>query len=398
MKPAAVLLGLAGSILVLAGTGCSPSEKGPPSDARQLDTPAAPGGSQPHLAAAEDRLILSWLQRADDGPTALLIAELRGAEWAVPRTIASDENMLVNWADFPSVAVGAGDRRAAQWLVRLPGEGFAYAAYSALSEDAGLSWNDAVRIHDDDSVAEHGFVSLVDEGADGFGLIWLDGSTIESKGTMSLRYRRLGPGGTGRERVLDEDVCTCCQTSAMIWQEELWVAYRDHTEGEIRDISLLRRQGDRWSDPVLVHEDGWEISGCPVNGPALAASGTSAALAWFTGAQGRPRVLVAFPDRGGGFDGPFRIDEGNPLGRVDVTYLADGSAVVSWIERRERDAAVLVRRVGVDGSIGPARVAGVAEHGRPSGFPRLARIGSTLYVAWTAPGPPSRLRLSALEF
>ena len=71
-------------------------------------------------------------------------------------------------------------------------------------------------------------------------------------------------------------------------------AYRDRSEAEIRDIAVRRLVGGEWSEPVHVGEDNWEIRGCPVNGPALAARGEDVAIAWFTGAGGTAKVSVAF--------------------------------------------------------------------------------------------------------
>ena len=49
--------------------------------------------------------------------------------------------------------------------------------------------------------------------------------------------------------------------------------YRDRTEAEIRDIAIVRLVDGIWSDPALVSADGWEIAGCPVNGPAIDSAG-----------------------------------------------------------------------------------------------------------------------------
>src|SRR5690606_29778853 len=105
---------------------------------------------------------------------------------------------------------------------------------------------------------------------------------------------------------------------------------------------------------VAVHADNWEISGCPVNGPALAADGHQVAIAWFTAANDSARVKVAFSgDAGASFGDPIVADDGAPAGRVDVALLQGGDALVTWIERVGGDtAAVRVRRVRRDGQAG----------------------------------------------
>jgi len=88
-----------------------------------------------------------------------------------------------------------------------------------------------------------------------------------------------------------------------------------------------------WSEPIKVHEDGWEISDCPVNGPAIDAKAKDAVVAWFTEAGGVPTVKVACSENTGrSFGTAFRIDQGKPVGRVDTVLLDDGSAIVSWVE------------------------------------------------------------------
>ena len=82
-----------------------------------------------------------------------------------------------------------------------------------------------------------------------------------------------------------------------------------------------------------VHADNWEINGCPVNGPAIAARGKNVAVAWFAAKDNAPKTQLAFSKDGGRtFGAPIRIDSGTTLGRVGLTLLADGRALVSWID------------------------------------------------------------------
>ena len=185
----------------------------------------------------------------------------------------------------------------------------------ARSADGGTTWTRLGKLHSDDTATEHGFVSVVPAAA-GFEAVWLDGRAMASGGTMSLRAAHVGER-PGESTVLDPDVCTCCQTDAVRTDRGLVAVYRDHDEGEIRDISIVRHTDDGWSEPRPVHDDGWRIPGCPVNGPAVAHGDGHLAVAWFTAAQDRPRVLLAFShDGGASFDAPIQIDGDRPVGRV----------------------------------------------------------------------------------
>ena len=108
------------------------------------------------------------------------------------------------------------------------------------------------------------------------------------------------------------------------------MVYRDRSDDEIRDIAIARFDGTRWSYPKIVSDDHWEIYACPIQGPSISASGQNVVVAWFTGANDKPRVEVAFSSDGGNtFGAPVQVDEGDPVGRVDVVALENGNAIVT---------------------------------------------------------------------
>jgi len=186
------------------------------------------------------------------------------------------------------------------------------------------------------------------------------------------------------EDAIDLRVCECCPTAAASTSDGVVVAYRDRSPTEIRNISVARLVDGRWSEPATVHDDGWRIDGCPVNGPALAAAGRDVAVAWFTVQQDLGQAFVAFSnDSGRTFGTPIRVDDAGSLGRVDVELLLDGSAVVSWIELAGREAAFKVRRVERTGQRSAAVTVTAIGANRNSGYPRMARRGPELVFAWT---------------
>jgi hypothetical protein len=225
--------------------------------------------------------------------------------------------------------------------------------------------------------------------------MWLDGrnhdaadrqGAAEGEGdAMQLRATTIGPDGRLSEDILlDDRTCTCCQTSAVTLDDgAVLLAYRDRTKGEIRDIALVRRIDGVWSDPTPVSGDGWKISGCPVNGPAIAARGGRVALVWFTAANDLPAVRLAFSDdRGASFGAPIGIDLGAPLGGVDVVQFSDGSALVSWVERTAAGEAVLVcRATPTEGCSAPVALT-LVRTGRTIGFPRMTSSGAHVWIAW----------------
>jgi hypothetical protein len=368
-----------------------------------LASPAAPGSAEPNFAVGPDgRVYLSWLEPIDSG-FALKFATFDGAKWSTPRTIRSGRDFFVNWADFPSIEVLTDGRIAAHWLQRTGSNTYAYGVRVSQSADGGITWSAPITPHTDSSNTEHGFVALWSD-RQGLGAAWLDGRKFDKQGhspsnemmVVSTAIDRTGRRGA--ERILDGRACDCCQTSAAMTSDGPIIAYRDRSPNEIRDIYVVRRVGGAWTKPAPVHDDGWKIAACPVNGPAVDARGGRVALAWFTAANDSPRVKLAFSSNGGAkFGGPIRIDDGNPAGRVDVALMGDGGALVTWIERIGGDTAVVrVRRVHRNGKSAEPITIAQSSAARASGFPRMAVVGEHVMFAWTAPGRPSAVRVARL--
>jgi hypothetical protein len=217
-------------------------------------------------------------------------------------------------------------------------------------------------------------------GTGGVAVTWLDGREASA---MSLRYAELDAAlGRKSETLLDARVCECCGTGMTMTAKGPVIAYRDRSGEEMRDIAFIRRANGKWSNPSHVRRDNWKVPGCPVNGPQLDARGDRVALAWFTAAENKPLVQVAFSsDAAATFGRSVRVDTGNAVGRVDVLMLNDGSALVTWIE----GSSIFVRRVHPDGRAEtPVKLADTSS-ARASGFPRAALLGNTAYFAWTDP-------------
>lgn len=395
-------------------------------EVRRLDSPAAEGSRSYSLAAAADGAVfLSWVERVEDGGHVLRFAELRGDEWGAAAMVASGKDWFVNWIDHPAVAPLGGDRLAAHWLVHdedRQGD-YGYGIRLVFSDDRGASWRPAFEARGEGGDGYAGFVayagvaggfevaylaSVPDEaeakGASGDALPDGDGNSGhgEVEPRMVLRSARFDAAGALlSDRVVDADVCSCCTTAMAADAAGVFVAFRDRRSGEYRDISYALLEGERWTDPQLVHRDGWLIRGCPTNGPAIVSGGHGPAVAWFTAAGGESKVLAAFWNRAEQrFGDPIRIDGGSPRGWAGVAMLEDGSAAVSWVERREGGSSDLrVRRVGRDGSTGRGLTVVPAPPGRSAiGVPQLVRSGDRLVFAWRDGSVrTAALRLADLE-
>ncbi len=358
---------------------------------------AAVGSAEPNLSKGPDgTIVLSWLEPHGE-KIRLRFSSLDQGKWSAARTVAEGDNWFVNWADFPSVVPISDSLWAAHWLSKRPGGIYTYDISVSISGDSGASWSDAISPHRDNTATEHGFVSLF-PWKDGVGLLWLDGrnTTAAEKdhahggepaaGGMTLRSAIItARGEITAETEMDPLVCDCCQTGVALARQGPVAVYRNRDESEIRDIYVARASDGTWQTGLAVHADGWKISGCPVNGPAIAAAGDTVVVAWFTMAEDISRVRFARSEDGGAsFRPALNIAEQTPAGRVDVALLDNGNAAISWLDEAADGEGVLrIRIIHPDGSYGPEQLISGMASGRPSGFPQLVSKGNALIAAWT---------------
>jgi hypothetical protein len=376
---------------------------------RELESPADPGSGEPNLTTTADgRFLLSWIERLDGRGHALRFTTRRtGEPWAAAATVASGADWFVNWADFPALAALPDGTLYTHWLARSGADAYAYDVRVARSTDDGKTWSDSVIPHRDGTRSEHGFVSMTPWGPGQMGIVWLDGRKTRAAGhgdhggdqaEMSLMHTTLDrEGGLGIETVLDGRVCDCCQTDAALADGATVVVYRDRSDEEVRDVSVVRFTEGRWSEPMALSRDGWQINGCPVNGPSVAAVGASVGVAWFTAASDKPMVKAAFSmDAGRTFTPPFVVDEERPLGRVDILMLDDASALVSWLQQAGGTARLQVRRIGRSGKASEPITVAESSGARSSGFPRMARVEGEVVIVWRDAAEPPRVRTATL--
>ncbi|HWP94469.1 MAG TPA: hypothetical protein VNL72_01860 [Gammaproteobacteria bacterium] len=400
---------MCGAVLLLAA--CSRAPSPPVYRLEMLDAPAGAGSLAPRLAAhPQGGFVLSWLEPVAGRGHALRWARHDTSGWGTVGTVATGEDWFVNWADTPSV-YAFDDVLVAHWLEKSAASTYAYDIRLAISRDDGASWSEPLSPHHDGTPTEHGFVSMFPL-AEGFALVWLDGRETTGggheahggggAGGMTLRAARFDREGRQLDEVLLDDLtCDCCPTDVVLSTDRAFVFYRDRTAEEIRDIQFVAFDGSGWSSPQRVSADGWHIPACPVNGPAAAAAGEKLAVAWFTAAGAMPRLRLAWADvRTLQFDvTSSRLDDGHPLGRVELVPDGADAVLAFWYESvGESGAELKVRRVAQNGESSPAHTLAAVSAARASGFPQTVRVGEAVYVAWTdvAPDGTKRVRVARL--
>lgn len=379
-------------ILVFAGffIGCNTTPENPV----QFANPASPNSVYPNLYNVGDQLYMSWITQSDNKNHSLNYASYSDNEWTTPKTIATDSTWFVNWADFPSVIADKNGPIAAHWLnLKNPGP-LAYDVQISTVDDSN-GWTDAFIPHDDGTSTEHGFVSMIPWDNGSFLAVWLDGRQTEGRSdedyyeldnAMTLRGAIISSSGTIQQRFLiDDAVCDCCPTSLVKTTDGAVVAYRNRTNNEIRDIYTSQFNGEEWTSPKAVYDDGWKIGACPVNGPKLAAEDSLVAIAWHTGTNGNPTAKYAYSmDNGTSFSEPVILNKGTSLGRVDAEIYR-GISYLSWMEKTGTQTTLKLASFKKDKTITKAKTIAKLNESRRTGFPQMEQSGNNLIFAWTNP-------------
>jgi hypothetical protein len=377
------------SIVLLASCSTKTEEAKQQVTITQLESPVNAGSGEPFLFTWQDSIVyFSWIEKKEE-ESIFKLASLVGDNWTKPVTIASGNSWFVNWADYPMMARNQ-SAFIAHFLDRSADGKFTYDVKFTTSKSTDTTWTKPTILHDDGKQAEHGFVSLIPYG-DNFFVTWLDGRNTVMEGMenmdhghhgeMSLRAAVLDASGNKlNEWELDKRTCDCCQTSAAITSTGPVVVYRDRSDDEIRDMSIVRLVNGEWTEPQSINNDNWKIAGCPVNGPRVSAIGNTLATAWFTIESDTAKVNVIFSNDGGEtFGKAIRVDEGSPIGRVDVVLLDEQTAVVSWMEGTQ----LMAVKVRSDGTKEPSISIAASSESRSSGFPQMTKVGDKLVFAWT---------------
>ena len=352
-----------------------------------LQLAAQRGSSGAQLSVSKRGVLVSWLDSDNDEPT-LKFAERTATGWTQAVKVASGEDWFITEADTPSVLRLSSGTLVADWMQSSSDEFEASNLRLVYSKDDGKTWSKSFLPHHDGTITQHAFATLFELANGNLGLVWLDGRlTVKDRehGPMTIRYGAYNAQWAQvSDRSIDAKVCDCCTTSVALTADGPIAVYRNRTDDEIRDIYVTRYEMGQWTAGKPVHDDGWQIHACPINGPAVSAHGRDVAVGWFTGKNDQGQAWMAFSkDAGRTFGQPIRLDDGSSLGKVDVEMLDDGSVVAMWIEFANQRSQLRARRIDASGAkSAPVTIAGAAGSGRVGGVPRIARLGNELVFAW----------------
>ena len=346
--------------------------------------------AQPNLVSSNGTLSLSWISSKNENRASLHFSQFKKGKWIKPQKIANGSDWFVNWADFPAHAIND-DLIITSYLKKSASGTYTYDVILNLQKLSGEKIKEDFLLNTDGVKAEHGFVSITPNNNKGFFITWLDGrNTVEKKldghhKPMTIRFAEItNTGEVINESELDAAVCDCCQTSIAMTNNGPIVVYRDRSENEVRDIYTIRNINGVWEEPNPLHNDGWIINGCPVNGPKVAANSTNLAIAWFTVVNDNPLVNVSFSKTNGdSFGTPFKLNDHDAIGRVDVAFLNNEEVIVSYMEVDEIGTYLRIKKVSANGKISKPITISKIDGGRSTGVPQLEIINNEIFIVWT---------------
>ena len=359
-----------------------------------VKNPSATNSLASNLFSFGDSFGFSWIERGINGDSRVYMASWNGLTFDEKCLVTTSNKMFTNWADIPSVIETNSGDLYAHWLKRISSKTYAYGVQIVRSTNRGKSWNPIGWLHKDISETEHGFVSLIPEDQH-VRAFWLDGRSMKSpNGKMMLRTAVIDEEQIKDETILDNDVCTCCPTSAIQLPKGPIVVYRDRSSRDIRDISFILGRDDKWSEPATVHADNWLMPGCPVNGASIAFSKDLIAVSRYTVVQNKSQVILRLSkDKNINSGKDIILDNNAPIGRC-VTVCYKDSIFTIWIGFHENETVLKIAEVSSIGEIIRSLSITKVNANRSSGIPRAITSGGYLWLSWT---DSNRISLGRLQ-
>jgi hypothetical protein len=419
----------------LVAAGCSNSATQPPEGLApgptvrlRIENADSRGAS---LAASGHRVVVVWAATTE-GETNIhsAVSEDDGRTFSSPVRVNNIEgDARVNGEQAPRVAVGRDIVVA--WQSRQSGTSQIRVARST---DGGHSFGRAETIHDSSLTGARGWSSLVLDQDGAAHVAWLDGRNARKPAAASaargaghsaggghahaeptrqdIFHMTLSADGSRQESPVAANVCFCCKTSVATGSAQtgaqrdggprgvVYVAWRHIYPVNLRDMAVAASTdgGRTFSQPVRVSEDGWQLEGCPEDGPSIAVGPDGTLhIAWPTipekGAS-RKGVFYSYSTDGGRtFASRARVDEGDDVTNAAHPQIAvvDGRVAVVWDESTAAGPRIRLRFIGSTGDL--ANGAGAwrpeflpaltfSEPG-PISYPAIAASASGLVGAWT---------------
>lgn len=281
-------------------------------------SPAGTKSAEPGIAADDKgTLYVAWVDHSDENANLFLQTFGTDGKPSGDRIKINPEGTKVKawYGDSPTVNVGRDGSLYVAWNRASAGKGNDLVV--SVSHDGGKTFADAVKVNDDTEPASHGMHSLAVDGNGRIYLAWLDERNIkkaehtgsshhdggEPNSEVYFSFSEDGGKTFAQNKRLATEVCPCCKTTLLVANDRVYTAWRQVLPGEFRHVAVAHSTdgGRTFSEGVVVSDDKWQISACPVSGAALSMSEDgSLVAAWYTaGSDGQPGVYTSRSTDGG---------------------------------------------------------------------------------------------------
>lgn len=327
---------------------------------------------EPAIAADHHgRVALTWVTRDSIGQDLwLALSADSGATFTPPVRVNTRPGSVAATAEGrPAPVYGPGGELLVAWSERRGSDPMVADLVVRGSGDGGHTLGPPVVINDDAADAKaafHGFATLAFLPGGGVFAAWMDHRETAraihgDEPTASIFYALSSDGGQSwsDNRPLTDRACPCCRPVALGDASGLLaVAYRAARAG-LREpaLAVSRDRGASFALDTVLVADGWRLTTCPTDGPALSMDDPGGGhYAWYTGA-GEAGAWIARWQAGGGQTGMRRAlsDSLTHTGHPRLARL--GEATLVALEGRPRAdstrTVVAVRAFDPDGSFTP---------------------------------------------
>ncbi|MGF1669303.1 MAG: sialidase family protein [Balneolaceae bacterium] len=274
-----------------------------------------------------DKFLVAMARSEDHGRTfgkAAIISETSGVSAAHGESLPA----LVEKPDGTLVMVFSVKNEEAEFR-------FAGSVKYIQSFDNGKSWTKPEIVHKSDTNIEnsHSFVAATLLADGEVGTVWLDGRHKLNHAVMYFSKTN-GRKGFGEDYAIGEATCECCKNSMLTDNTgTLHISYRGLTDGT-RDIMHFKSNdnGETFTKPAKVSDDGWKIDACPHNGPAMAlGEKNDLHFIWYSLAGGEGLFYTTSSNFGDNFENRIQISD-NPVAKHPQVEVFDNHVVVVWDE------------------------------------------------------------------
>jgi hypothetical protein len=380
---------------------------------------AGHASATPWIAADRDRVAVSWGAQAVGGGTDVYVAvsgdggrafgePVRVNDRSGTARLGGEMAPRVAFAPAAGMAQDAAPLLQVLWTAV---EDQRTSIHVARSEDGGRTFGAPRALEDEGAPGDRGWPALAADGQGAVHAVWLDHRGMAAQAGAGHHHHGAGTGGAEEaaagvamaqlsalyyagaagERELAKGVCYCCKTALVPGPGgALFAAWRHVYPGNLRDIAFTASAdgGRTFAAPIRVSEDGWQLNGCPDDGPAMAVGGDGAVhIVWPTVvSEPEPHKALFYATRdSGAFTPRARVSpERRNIAHPQIALSPGGDLVVLWDEMAGGRRQVFVSRKPADAAAFSAPES--ISDGDAALYPVAVFAGGAFVVAWTDSG------------